>query len=93
MHIGYALVIGASLLRYGRRRTVRFVGVLYAPFALLVVVATGNHFLFDALAGAVVTGVAAAAALLLVRPPSADARLSRLSEQPAPARSPEKLAT
>src|SRR5688500_7241893 len=37
-------------LRYGHRRAVRLlVGVLYPPFALLVVVATGNHFFFDAL--------------------------------------------
>lgn len=92
MHIGYALVVGASLLRYGRRRAVRFlIGVLYPLFVLLVVVATGNHFLFDALTGAVVAGHAAGAALLLARPPS-DARLTRFPERPAPARAPEELA-
>jgi hypothetical protein len=52
MHVGYALVVGVSLLRYGRQRVLRFlIGALYPPFALLVVVATGNDFLFDALSG------------------------------------------
>jgi hypothetical protein len=92
MHVGYALVVGASLFRYGRRRAVRFFGgALYLPFVLLVVVATGNHFLFDALAGAVVAGLAAGAALLLARP-TAQARIVRLPERAAPARAAEELA-
>ena len=62
MHIGYALIIGASLLLYARRPPVRALGALYSPFVLLVVVATGNHFFFDAATGAVVAVVAAAAA-------------------------------
>jgi hypothetical protein len=56
MHIGYALVVGASLLRYGRRCALRIIGALYPLFVLPVVVATGNHFLVDALAGAAVRG-------------------------------------
>jgi PAP2 superfamily len=62
MHIGYALVVAASVLLYARRTLVRVVGALYPPFVLLVVVATGNHFFFDAVAGALVAVVAAAAA-------------------------------
>ena len=45
--IGYALIVGASLFRYGRRLLVRALGALYPPFVLLVVVATGNHFFFE----------------------------------------------
>ena len=67
MHIGYALVVGASLLRYGRTPLVRALGVLYAPAVLLVVVATGNHFFVDAGAGALVAGLGAAAAAVLTR--------------------------
>jgi PAP2 superfamily len=44
MHIGYALIVAASLLLYARRPLVRAVGALYPPFVLFVVVATGNHF-------------------------------------------------
>ena len=89
MHIGYALVVAASLLRYGRRVAVRVVGALYPLFVLLVVVATGNHFLLDALAGAVVVGAAAGVALLLARPAADAAGLARFPERRAPAQAPE----
>jgi PAP2 superfamily len=68
MHIGYALIVAASVLRHTRHRLVRTLAALYPPFVLLVVVATGNHFLLDAAAGALVAGLAAVAAALLTRP-------------------------
>ncbi len=58
MHIGYALIVAASLLLYARRPLVRVLGALYPPFALLVVVASGNHFFFDAATGALVAAAA-----------------------------------
>ncbi|NUR77845.1 MAG: phosphatase PAP2 family protein [Thermoleophilia bacterium] len=67
MHIGYALIVAASLLRHGRSPLVRALGALYVPAVLLIIVATGNHFLFDAAAGALVAAVAAAAAARLTR--------------------------
>jgi hypothetical protein len=67
MHIGYALVVAASLLRYGRHPLVRALGLLYAPVVLLVIVATGNHFFVDAAAGTLVAGLAAAAAAVVIR--------------------------
>jgi hypothetical protein len=78
MHIGYALIVGASLLLYARRPLVRVLGALYPPFVLLVVVGTGNHFFFDAAVGALVAVVAAAAAIPLTR----CAAPNRLSELP-----------
>ena len=54
MHVGYALIVAASLFFHGRRRLVRALAALYPPFVLLVVVATGNHFFFDAASGALV---------------------------------------
>ncbi len=54
MHIGYALIVAAALLRYGGTRTVRFAAAAYPLLVFLVIVATGNHFLFDAAAGALV---------------------------------------
>jgi membrane-associated phospholipid phosphatase len=65
MHVGYAVVVGASMLHYGERRTLRALGVLYPVLVLLVIVATGNHFFLDAAVGAVVAGVAALAATAL----------------------------
>jgi hypothetical protein len=67
MHIGYALVVGISLLTYARPPLLRALGVLYAPAVLLVVVATGNHFFVDAAAGALTAGLGAAAAAALTR--------------------------
>jgi hypothetical protein len=67
MHAGYALIVGAALMRYGRRALLRFAGVLYPPFVLLVIVATGNHFFFDAATGALVAATSALVALPLTR--------------------------
>jgi hypothetical protein len=65
MHIGYALIVGVSLARYGPRPIARLVGLAYPLFVLLVIVATGNHFIVDAAAGAAVAGVALLGARLL----------------------------
>ena len=65
MHVGYALLVAASLVRHGRRLLVRAIGALYPPFVLLVIVATGNHFFLDAAAGALAAGLAAALAAVL----------------------------
>jgi hypothetical protein len=70
MHVGYALIVAAGLLRHGRRLHVRALGALYPPFVLLVIVATGNHFFLDAAAGALVAGLAAALAMRLTRRPA-----------------------
>jgi hypothetical protein len=58
MHAGYALIVGVSLLRFGRRPSVRLAGLLYPAFVLLVIVATGNHFFFDAAVGAALAALA-----------------------------------
>jgi hypothetical protein len=58
MHICYAVIVGASLVGHGGHRALRLLGVLYPLLVLLVIVATGNHFLVDAIAGAAVAGTA-----------------------------------
>jgi PAP2 superfamily len=68
MHAGYALVVGVSLLRFAGRRSVRDAGLLYPPFVLLFIVATGNHFFFDAVAGAALASVAFLLAAAIGRP-------------------------
>lgn len=58
LHFGYALLVGAAVAAYARRRVWRVAGAAY-PLAMLgIIVATGNHFFFDAAAGGavVVTG-------------------------------------
>lgn len=68
VHVGYALIVATSLLRYGRRRLVRSLAAVYPACVLLVVVATGNHFFLDAAAGALVAALGFAAASLLIQP-------------------------
>jgi hypothetical protein len=76
MHIGYALIVATSLLRYGEGRLVRALGMLYPAFVLLVVVATGNHFFLDAAAAALVAALALAAASLLTRAAATNAPIA-----------------
>jgi len=66
MHVGWALWSGTTLARYARRPVVRALGIAY-PFAtLFVVIATGNHFVLDAVGAllAFVLGTVAAASLI-----------------------------
>jgi len=82
MHIGYAVVVGGGLLCYGGRLAARLAGVLYPLFVLLTIVATGNHFLLDAVVGAAVAGLAMCGALVLSGTQSAAARRSAYSSPP-----------
>lgn len=58
LHFGWALWCGAALLLHGRARTTRIVGVAHVAFTLFAVVATANHYLLDAVGGAVVYAAA-----------------------------------
>ena len=89
MHFGYALVAGAAVAWLTSRRLVQAAAAFYPAFVLLVIVATGNHFLFDALAGAAVIGVAAGGALLLARPAADAVGVARFPERRAPGQAPE----
>jgi hypothetical protein len=68
MHVGYAVIVGASLVHHGRRVWLRVLGVLYPGLIVVVIVATGNHFLLDAVAGATVAAVAAAVTAAALTP-------------------------
>lgn len=59
LHVGWALWCGALVALYARRRWVRVLGVAYPITTTLVVMATGNHYLLDALAGGVTMGAGA----------------------------------
>jgi hypothetical protein len=57
LHVGWAVWAGWQLFRHGQHRVTRWLGAAY-PFILgLVVVATANHYLIDAVAGFAVVGV------------------------------------
>ena len=81
LHFGYALIVGVVLARFATHRVVRVAGALYPIAMLLVIVATGNHFVFDAALGAVVVGAGWLVARLLVDAPPAESHSAhRLGE-------------
>jgi PAP2 superfamily len=82
MHVAFALMVGWPLARLVRRRALRVMWLLYPFLMTFVIVATGNHFITDALLGALTAGIAAYGArqLALARP-----GVWRFSKAPAPA--------
>jgi hypothetical protein len=61
LHVGWALWCGWQLVQHAQRRSMRIIGVVYPALITLVVVATGNHYVLDALAGVAVVLLAMAA--------------------------------
>ena len=57
LHFGYALLVGVSIALLAKGRVARAIGWSYPAVMLLVIVATGNHFFFDAAGGAVAIGI------------------------------------
>ena len=55
LHAGFAVAVSAALAAAARRRSSRLLAWLWAPTVCLAVVATGNHFVTDIVAGVVVT--------------------------------------
>ena len=58
LHVGYALFVTLTILALARGRIMRVLAVIYPCVVLVGIIVTGNHFLFDALAGVLVVGVA-----------------------------------
>ena len=58
LHAGWALGVGIGLVIYARPLFWKLVGVFYPIAVVLTIVVTGNHFVFDALAGMLVMGSA-----------------------------------
>jgi hypothetical protein len=61
LHAGWALALGVGLVVYARSFLLRAAGVLYPSAVMLTIIVTGNHFIFDALVGALVMAVGFAA--------------------------------
>jgi hypothetical protein len=67
MHVAFALMIGWSLARLVRHPVLRLLWRAYPLLVTFVIVATANHFLMDAVLGALVAGLSAFAAHELAR--------------------------
>jgi hypothetical protein len=62
LHFGYALLVGVTVALLAKGRVARAIGWGYPAVMLLVIVATGNHFFFDAAGGALAIGIGYVAA-------------------------------
>ena len=67
MHVAFALMIGWPLARLARRRAVSVLWLLYPLLMTFVIVVTANHFIVDALLGALTAGASAYGARWLAR--------------------------
>jgi PAP2 superfamily len=67
MHVAFALMIGWPLARLVRRRAVRVAWFLYPFLMTFVIVVTANHFIADALLGALTAGASVYGASWLAR--------------------------
>jgi PAP2 superfamily len=67
MHVCFALMIGWPLARLARRRIVKVAWFLYPFLMAFVIIATANHFIFDAILGALTAALAAYGASWLAR--------------------------
>jgi hypothetical protein len=67
MHVAFALMIGVPLARLTRWRAAKIFWATYPLLVVFVIVATANHFIADAVLGAVAAGIGALAARALAR--------------------------
>jgi len=76
LHFGYALIVGVAIAQLASHRFVRLLGGAYPPLMLLIIVGTGNHFLFDAAAGGLVVAAGWLVAGALRAPATRPVRLA-----------------
>jgi hypothetical protein len=57
LHAGWAVGVAVGIFRYSRSRALKTLGLLYPIAVILTIVVTGNHFLFDAVAGILVMAI------------------------------------
>jgi hypothetical protein len=81
MHVAFALMIGGTLSRLVRWRVVRVLWMLYPFLMAFVIIVTANHFIVDAILGALTAGTSAYAATWMAR---ARPQVWRFSTVPTP---------
>ena len=67
MHVAFAVMIGWSLARLAKHSIVRVAWATYPFLITFVIIVTANHFVIDALLGALTAGIAAFGARWLAR--------------------------
>jgi Kef-type K+ transport system membrane component KefB len=67
MHVAFALMIGWPLASLSRTRAASILWRLYPLLIAFVIVATANHFVLDAILGALTAGMSAVGARRLAR--------------------------
>src|SRR5215217_939264 len=67
MHVAFALMLGVPMASMARHAWAKALWLLYPALVSFVVVATANHWWFDAFCGALTAGVAALAAMAFAR--------------------------
>jgi membrane-associated phospholipid phosphatase len=58
LHFGWVLLVGISTIYVAKAIWLKVVGVIVPISMLIAIIATGNHFILDAIAGAIVIGIA-----------------------------------
>jgi hypothetical protein len=58
LHIGWSMWCAFAIVTLAKRRWVRVLGALYPVATFLVIIGTANHFVLDAVGGAVTLGLA-----------------------------------
>jgi PAP2 superfamily len=67
LHVGFAFAIGVAAAAALRAPWAKALALLWGPLVTLAVLATGNHYVFDVVAGLLVTGAGFAAGRLRTR--------------------------
>src|SRR5215210_4559352 len=57
LHVGFAFAVGIALASATSNRAFKVAGHLWGPIVALAVVATGNHYIFDIVAGMVAAAI------------------------------------
>ncbi len=75
LHVGFAVAIGFAVAAAVKNPVVKFLALMWGPVIGLAVVATGNHYVFDIVAGIVASamgyGLGTMAARIRIRRPVA----------------------
>jgi PAP2 superfamily protein len=83
MHVAFAFMIGWPLARLSRHSAARIAWFLYPFVMVFVIVVTANHFIADALLGALTAAASAYGATCLARARPAAWRFSSVSARPS----------
>jgi hypothetical protein len=81
LHAGWAFGVAAGVVLYARPLAWKALGAVYPAAAVLTIIVTGNHFVFDALTGMIVMATGFGLAVAAARQPVIPFRMRRGVEQ------------